>query len=1266
MRRLMRFFVPMLMLGLAMPCVSADWPMWRFDETRRAVAPEGLARELHLQWTRELPAPQRAWHRQLDDADKLEFDVSYEPIVANGKVFVSSMVTDSLTAYDAATGNELWDFQANGPMRFAPVFWEGKVYAGSDDGYLYCLDAQSGRMLWKSLGGPEERWMLGNERLINVWPVRGGPVIRDGTIYFAAGIWPFMGIFIHALDAQTGEVVWSNTGTGALYNLHQHGGAFAFGGVSPQGYLAATEDKLIVPGGRTVPAVFDRRTGELMYFQQASDYVGKGRGGYRVWVQGDWFFNHGPPVHEHSTYMYSLDDGAQFTTLSADIASEHHLIGIEGNQLRAFDPVPQENDEEIKNRLKPDALKARYSLAELWEHELSIPLTKIHLQAGDRLYASGPEGQVAAIDLPKDGQTPAISWQATVDGEVWRMLAADEKLFVVTVEGGICCFGPEQRTPAEHPLAGRPEGSTGLYALTQEILRQSGRSGYALMLGAGSGRLLDELLRQSELRIIVIEPDEARVRTLRRHLTEERIYGRRASVIHGQPFEMKTAPYLASLIVSEDAFPSNAKDVETVFGRLRPYGGTACFVTADSSRTIRLSTWSRIAKLENARVRKGDGFIALTREGALPGAGSWTHQYSDCVNTNFSPDELARAPMGVLWFGGESNHNLLPRHNNGPVPQVVGGQMFLLGRNTISSRDVYTGRQVWIVDLPGVGEPFTTAADEEKWKTGEMVYFSNHPGANFIGSPYVSLSDGIYVKYGEVCLRLDPATGRKISEFRLPKLEADGVKVEWGHIRVCEDLLVAGAKPQFFDDALPGRDKSWNATSSEWLVIMNRHSGKVLWTRKAHYGFRHNAIIAANGRVFAIDGLSLQALEMAQRRGAEWNQPPTVYAFDARTGKPIWSMNGDTFGTWLSYSEEHDILLQSGRHGARQPLSDEPRERMVAHRGANGEVLWERSQSYSGPIGIRGEMIITAQNQPAINLLTGEDFIRVNPITGEEMPWSFRRSYGCGTQNLSAHLITFRSGAAGYFDLANDGGTGNFGGIKAGCTNNLVAGDGVLCASDYTRSCTCSYQLQTSAAFVHMPDAEMWTYVNFPRGKDRVRALGVNFGAPGARMGDDGVFWIDYPNVGGPAPEVPVSLSNANLKWFHKHSLLMNSGEVPWVGASGFQGATNLTLALGPLEEDKKDGQGDGMGNEVLYTVSLHFSEPDDVSPGDRVFNVSLQGKEILASFDVVSAAGGSNRAVVREFTGISVGDVLHIELTPVSESKLPPVLCGLDVRIAE
>ena len=87
-------------------------------------------------------------------------------------------------------------------MRFAPAIAKGRVCVGSDDGWLYCLDATDGHVLWKKRGRPDPRQVLGNGQMISRWPVRGGPAIRDDVVYFAAGIWPSDGIYIPALDLE--------------------------------------------------------------------------------------------------------------------------------------------------------------------------------------------------------------------------------------------------------------------------------------------------------------------------------------------------------------------------------------------------------------------------------------------------------------------------------------------------------------------------------------------------------------------------------------------------------------------------------------------------------------------------------------------------------------------------------------------------------------------------------------------------------------------------------------------------------------------------------------------------------------------------------------------------------------------------------------------------------------------------------------------------------------------------------------------------------
>jgi hypothetical protein len=79
------------------------------------------------------------------------------------------------------------------------------------------------------------------------------------------------------------------------------------------------------------------------------------------------------------------------------------------------------------------------------------------------------------------------------------------------------------------------------------------------------------------------------------------------------------------------------------------------------------------------------------------------------------------------------------------------------------------------------------------------------------------------------------------------------------------------------------------------------------------------------------------------------------------------------------------------------------------------------------------------------------------------------------------------------------------------------------------------------------------------------------------------------------------------------------------------------------------------------YTVRLVFSDPDGLTPGERIFDIAIQGRKVEGDFDVAKAAGGPRRSVVREFRGIPVQDVLRIELKPSPGCQAPTALCGVE-----
>lgn len=1320
---LMSLPVATLLVGLLLfggPVAAAgDWPTHRYDIGRTGSSPHGIDSNLHLHWMRELPEPRRAWPWQMDDFEKLAFDKSYEPVVAHGMVYVASMVTDSVTAYSAETGREVWRYHADGPVRLAPTIWEGRVYAAADDGYLHCLDAETGAKLWKFRAGSRERLVLGNERLISIWAARGAPVIVDGMLYFAAGLWPSEGVFIYALDAETGQVQWKNSGAASdmIVDSKRY---YSFGGVVPQGQLAVQGDRLLVAGGRTAPAMFDRHTGEQLFYHIGSSTTTKGGGGHRVFVQGDWYFN---MRDRFVTHMYAVEDGAQFGAVPVDLTTADAFIGVSpgAERINAFASVLEVDSEEVPepvydrrgqlisegpldaigrggslaDRLRSGALSEHYRLERLWVSEKIDGIERLHAKADTVLFGSGADGRVYAIATPSSAdESPNLLWTKQVDSEVFSIVPAHGRLFVTTVSGRIYCFGPSEREAeifAHSPTLLETQGDAWAAHAAAALAETDPRGGYALMFGVGSGRLLEEILAQSDLHITAYDPHPAKVAALREQFVEAGLYGHRVVVHEGRATDLRLPPYIASLVLSEDPRSAGLNDgaafVRALYHPLRPYGGMI-YLPVDGRTQSTFAAAVEEANLEKFELSRSQDAAQLVRPGALPGSDVWTHQYANAGNAAYSADQRVRAPLGIAWFGGEPNHKTLPRHMHGPIPQVVDGRLIILGPHHISARCVYTGVELWNQEFQKVGDLFT---DWDYEAREAPVYFPNHPGANFVGSPYVSSADSIYLIHQDTCLRLDTASGEILDTFHMPDWddllqyapdavtqdlmqsygaqlqEADQVK--WGNIRYTGDVLLAAAYPHMFDDQQPGRENNWNMTSSEFIVAMDRFTGAIKWIHQARYGFRHNAIAASSDKVFVIDNLSQEILDILNRRGVEPDIDAQVRALDLETGEVLWVHDDEVFGTSLSYSEPHDVLVQSGHPGRRRALPDEPQDRLHAFRGSDGETLWAGFFPHRrSPLGMHAGWgrVIGSTGEMALDMLTGEAMDRPHPITGAIEEWSWVGALRCGTQNYSEHLILFRSGVASFADIAGGGTTGNITGYRPGCTNNLVVADGILNSPEYSRSCSCSYQMQTSVGLVHMPENEMWTYNAFPDPPPgTIRRAGINFGAPASRLdAESQVLWVEYPALVGPTPEIPTEVTvNGGGEWFRHHSAFIEeeNGGHRWVAASGIEGESTIRLSSLYAKANP--------GTLPSYTVRLHFAEPaKSTAEGERVFDVTVQGETVLSEYDIVAETGGALRGIVAEIGGVqpTADGELVVELARANGSSHQPVLSGIEVLLNE
>ncbi|MFN4917825.1 MAG: PQQ-binding-like beta-propeller repeat protein, partial [Planctomyces sp.] len=1109
-------------------------------------------------------------------------------------------------------------------------------------------------------------------------------VIRDGVVYFASSIWPMMGVYIAAVEVSTGRLLWINDSTGSTWIKQPHS-APSFAGVAPQGALVVAGDSLIVPGGRSVPAVFNRSTGALSYFELNAG--GKGVGGSFVIADDKSFFVH---TRQRGVREFELSTGTkQFLQCNEPVL-------YNGLLLTAADSGG-------KPVVKVHAADRRV----LWEAPLDGSGDLI--LSGGTLYAAGASG-IQCLTLPAEPQnvaadnpplTRTLIPPAAIRGNIQRLLAADQRLFAVTAEGHLHAFAETAETaPVLHdlitplPVEPAPANATETAAALQQSLPAEG---YALWFGAADTPLLSAFATHSPfVQLACIDDNPARITELRKRWTDLRLYGKVTAHLSA-PQHFLTAPYLAhAIIVGAELSSSISTDPETlnkIYQSVRPYGGILQLLCRPAEAAA-IAAAATAAKPEQATVEINAFGVRLIRTGALPDSADWTHLHGDIANSRKSGDARVKLPLGVLWFGGSSNLDVLPRHGHGPGQQVVDGRLFIQGINTLSARDVYTGRVLWRKEFEDLGT-FDVYYDATYKETPlDPAYNQVHiPGANARGTNYVATAEHVYILEGAVCRVLDPASGQLIRTIELPQENPDEPQ-EWSYLGVFQNVLIGGmgfAKyRQRLDLSFAGEDgklggskagfgsKSLDRAGSMMLVGFDRLSGKLLWKIPAKHSFWNNGVIAGGGRIYCLDRYPKQVEEKLQRRGIAAPETYRILAIDPQTGRELWQKNDNVFGTWLGYSEQHDMLLQAGA-AASDRLSGEPDRGMMVCHAENGEVVWHQPDlQYSGPCILHNDMIIANANSykdsaGAWFLKTGKPWLIMNPLTGEESPFTLNRAYGCNTILASENFLTFRSGAAGFYDLTNNSGTGNFGGFRSGCSGNLVVANGVLNAPDYTRTCSCSYQNQTSLALVHMPEVETWTVSTLVRSDgpaQPVADLGINFGAPGHRRDAAGTLWIEWPAVVTETSPAHITVNPEATAW-RRHSSAYADSSRPWIVASGLQNVTWLEIetTLGGKQAAKapaKAGKSDDcltappVSDNCNWKLQLHFADPNarvaDTAAQTRRFDVLLNGSVVLEN---VTVQPGSS--VVQEIAATTADkQTLRLEFRALEGQ---PVISGIQLQ---
>lgn len=133
------------------------------------------------------------------------------PVCGNGKVFVAVAEPGEVVAMDERTGAVAWRRRAGSRVVTSPSIFRNGCFFGCNDGYVYAVSADDGRLMWRVRIAPRERRIMDHGMLESPWPVFGSVLVYNDTIYASAGRNSEAdgGVVIVALDPATGARKWA-------------------------------------------------------------------------------------------------------------------------------------------------------------------------------------------------------------------------------------------------------------------------------------------------------------------------------------------------------------------------------------------------------------------------------------------------------------------------------------------------------------------------------------------------------------------------------------------------------------------------------------------------------------------------------------------------------------------------------------------------------------------------------------------------------------------------------------------------------------------------------------------------------------------------------------------------------------------------------------------------------------------------------------------------------------------------------------------------
>ncbi|MCW1922656.1 PQQ-binding-like beta-propeller repeat protein [Luteolibacter arcticus] len=581
----------------------------------------------------------------------------------------------------------------------------------------------------------------------------------------------------------------------------------------------------------------------------------------------------------------------------------------------------------------------------------------------------------------------------------------------------------------------------------QALLASFGASGkgWCLDIGSGDGKFAYEIVRQSELMVVGVESDPAKVAAAEQFLSERGVLGSRVTIVQVPDYTLGSIPFRPNtfnLITDSGSFSGGGvSDLAPYSALMKPGRGKSIAGPAAA--------------------------LAVTSKPRPASYGSWTHLYGNSSNTTYSGEELANVtnPGGasstgqteVQWIGRPGGEFTIDRQLRQSSPLAANGRFYTLGDQRVIALDSQNGAVLWSKLIPNLAR-FNVIRD---------------------CSNLVADDEGLFAATGGECWRIDGDSGTHSVLKVSPGARSD-LTWHWGLLYREGSHLIGSAVsstatyrkwwgPQYWYDSRSGSDT--RIVCADNLFSRDPVTGSENWVYEGGL-ILHPTVTMGNGRIYFLESRNPTVLD-----GADRNLPMAslaasndlwMVALDLTTGQKVWEkqpvITGGTPCIYGSYSSGVYLVTAANAANSRYYLH--------AFDSSDGTVKWAANHAW-----LRGDH---AGHQQHPVVLGGSVYLEpkiYNLQSGVASAVTMPSRNACSTFIAVKNALIFRGDQTQHYGLSGTFYGGNismwnissntkslWNRMRPSCWISTIAADGCVLVQDGAAGCSCGPWLEVTCA----------------------------------------------------------------------------------------------------------------------------------------------------------------------------------------------------------